>query len=66
MPVRIAFIDDSELFWIIADWCIDCLFFIDLFVNFFSAYFDSDENLVVEKKVIKHNNYDELLRGERS
>lgn len=51
MPVRIAFIEDDVLFWVVADWIIDGTFFIDIFVNFFSAYFDSDDNLVNEKKV---------------
>ena len=51
MPVRIAFVADDVLFWVIADWMIDSLFFIDVFINFFSAYFDNDDNLVVDRKV---------------
>ena len=51
MPYRMAFIE-SELWddWFIAELCIDFLFFVDFLVNCFSAYYDSDGNLITNRK----------------
>ena len=42
MPYRIAFIDDESSGQIAIDWCVDALFFLDIIINFFSAYEESD------------------------
>lgn len=52
MPVRITFFDDSIVAWVVCDWVLDIIFMVDIVINFFSAYFDSEENLIAEKKVI--------------
>jgi hypothetical protein len=52
MPVRIAFVDDSIPGWIAIDWVINLIFWIDIIINFFLAYFDSEDNLIINKKVI--------------
>ena len=51
MPVRITFFDDTYTAWVACDWLFDSIFFVDLIINFFSAYFDNEENLIAEKKV---------------
>jgi len=56
MPVRIAFIEDDIVFWVVIDWIVDALFLLDIFVNFFSAYFDQEDNLITNKKVISTEN----------
>ena len=38
MPFRIAFIDYETLALSTLDWIVDFLFFVDILVNFFSAY----------------------------
>jgi hypothetical protein len=51
MPYRIAFVDSDDFGWVFIDYFIDGLFILDIFVNFFSAYFDEEENLIIEHKV---------------
>ena len=51
IPLRLSFIDDSAVGWEITDWIVSGLFFIDIFVNAASAYFDSNDNLITDKKV---------------
>ena len=48
MPIRITFFDDSYIGWVVVDWIFDSLFFIDLFINFVTAYFDDEDNIVVD------------------
>ena len=53
MPWRMAFIDTTLWDgWFIAELVIDALFFIDIIVNCFSAYYDKETNLVTDKKKI--------------
>lgn len=54
MPVRVTFIqeDDGEYLWTTLDWIVDGMFFLDIISTFFSAYFDAEENLVLQKRVI--------------
>lgn len=54
MPYRIAFLSDydDEIQWTIMDWTTDCIFYVDIIVNFFSAYYDVEDELVVSKKKI--------------
>ena len=59
MPIRVAFItddlDDGE--WTAMDWISDGIFFVDIFINFFSAYFNSDDNLITNRKVTMRNSF---------
>ena len=52
-PFRIAFggIEDP-LEWVIINATIDILFLIDIFVNFFSAYYDAEFQIVEDRKLI--------------
>jgi CRP-like cAMP-binding protein len=49
---RIAFVEDEETGWLIADTVIDSLFFVDVTVNCFLAYYDFEMNLVTGHKAI--------------
>lgn len=51
-PYRIAFHEKESWYWIVIDQSIDFLFLIDIVVTFFSAYFDSQQNLIVKRKQI--------------
>ena len=53
LPVRISFLenDSGTKVWLTVDSLITGLLCIDIFVNFFSAYLDSEENLVFDNKV---------------
>ena len=51
-PFRIAFAETDPLLWVITDAIVDILFAIDIFINFTSAYFDPENNLITEKKKI--------------
>ena len=52
-PYRIAFIlDDNFIAWQIIDYVIDSLFAFDIIVNFFSAYFDYNDNLITSHKKV--------------
>jgi len=57
MPVRVAFITDDldHGEWTALDWTSDGIFLIDIFVTFFSAYFNSDDNLITSRKKICKN-----------
>jgi potassium channel len=52
MPFRIAFIDDETDALIIIDWIIDCFFFMDIIINFFSAYEEADGHMQQNLKII--------------
>ena len=49
-PYRIAFFDVDELGWLIADSIVDFIFFIDIILNFFMAFYNSDEEVVDDRK----------------
>lgn len=55
-PYRVAFLasDDSET-WFIIDWVTDSIFWFDILVNFVSAYYDVEDNLIVSKRAIAYN-----------
>ena len=57
VPYRIAFYssEDSDIEWEIAENIVNGLFALDIFVNFFSAYFNIDDKLITEKKKIAFN-----------
>jgi hypothetical protein len=53
MPYKIAFIEVTpESDWFIVDIVIDILFFLDVCVNLFSAYYDNEGVLVTGRKKI--------------
>lgn len=54
MPIRVSFITDDSALWTALDWTIDGIFMLDIIVTFFSAYFDAEENLVIQRRVINY------------
>lgn len=55
LPVKFSFYSDQEdPAWDIFDMFVDCVFFVDMVLTFFSAYWD-DERLVVSLKSIAIN-----------
>jgi hypothetical protein len=50
LPYKIAFVDTNEIVWI--DVTMDIIFAVDIFINFFSAYIDSEDNVVKNRKKI--------------
>ena len=54
MPFRISFLsnEDNTADWSIVDWTTDSIFYGDILVNFVSAYYDDEDELVVSKKSI--------------
>lgn len=52
-PYRVSFIEEEEgMAWFASDLIIDCLFFIDVIVNCFLAFYDKDKHVVYDKKKI--------------
>lgn len=51
IPFRISFIENDDEEWVICDYVVDSLFMFDIIVVFFSAYYDREENLIINKKV---------------
>jgi potassium channel len=51
-PYRVSFSDEDPIEWIIVDSIVDSVFAIDIILNFFSAYYDSEDNLVTNRKQI--------------
>lgn len=45
-PYRIAFTDNNEIWWIVIDSLIDFMFLLDIFVTFFSAYYNNEYILI--------------------
>ena len=56
-PYRVAFLSDEDefLYWIILETTIDVFFSVDIILNFFVAFFDAEEILIVSKKRIIKN-----------
>ena len=48
-PFRIAFTNDDNLAWTIADGVIDFMFLIDIILNFFMAYYNN-EYILIDKR----------------
>lgn len=57
MPYRIGFLSnyDDATEWIIVDWTTDSIFYGDILVNFLSAYYDAEDELVVSRRKIIYN-----------
>ena len=51
-PFRVSFILYDDIQWIIFDILIDTIFIIDIFVNFFSAYYDHQFQIIIDNKLI--------------
>lgn len=51
LPYKIAFINDEIYEWDIFDNCIDSLFLLDVIINFVSAYYDDEDNLITNRRV---------------
>ena len=51
-PYRTAFHDEDPIGWIVVDALIDLCFLADMFFNFFMAYYDKTEDLVLDRKRI--------------
>lgn len=51
-PYRIAFVDVDTLEWTVIETLIDCIFGVDLLLNFFFAYYDNQDDVVDGRKKI--------------
>jgi len=53
MPIRVAFMTDNDdnVGWVVIDWFIDGIFLLDIFITFFSSYFNDDDELIISWKV---------------
>ena len=55
IPYRVAFSVTDTAAWAAADLCIDCLFMLDVVINMFTAYyFSQDELIITHKKILLH------------
>jgi hypothetical protein len=52
VPYRTSFIDTTSYGLGAWEWTVDALFFIDIFINFISAYENTDKNIEVRLKMI--------------
>jgi len=56
MPYTISFIDYGRFsVWYYIDIVVDVFFILDLFINFFYAYYDNDKKLVTNNKTLAKN-----------
>lgn len=51
-PYALAFLDTTDDLWTILNTIVDCVFLIDIIVNFHSAYYDKEFEMVDDKKTI--------------
>lgn len=51
-PVRIAFAEDESTAWEMLNYTVDILFLMDIIIAFNMAFFDEDNILIVERKMI--------------
>ena len=49
-PFRLALVEEETLDWFIIGLIIDTLFFTDVIVNCFLAYFDAENNIITSHK----------------
>ena len=50
-PARIAYSDRDDTTWTVIGLIVDAFFFADLVLNFFTAYYDKEYNLVINRSV---------------
>jgi hypothetical protein len=48
-PYRVAFCDVDTIEWTCADLAVDVFFLIDIILNFITPYYDSQEDLVINR-----------------
>ena len=51
-PYRVGFVDTDDWDWMMVELCINVLFFVDVLVNSVSAYYDSTDTLIVDRRKI--------------
>ena len=51
-PYRIAFVDVDSLEWTVIETAIDCIFGIDLILNFFFAFYDEKDDIVDNRRKV--------------
>ena len=49
VPFRIAYLDEVDLTLYVIEWVVDGFFFIDIILNFFTAYYDDNNVLITDK-----------------
>ena len=54
-PYRIAFVEVDSFAWSMVENCTDFTFFVDLCLNFFFAYYDDNDEVVDDRRVIACN-----------
>ncbi len=54
-PYRIAFVTVDTTPWIVIESIVDVIFFIDLVLNFFFAFYDETDELIDDRKEIMIN-----------
>ena len=52
LPYRLAFIDNSYITLFIMECIMDFIFLIDVGLNFFMAYYDNNNMLITDRKLI--------------
>ena len=52
VPYRIALIEEEPLGWYIFDIIVDFLFFVDVIINCYLAFFDNANKLVTDRRTI--------------
>jgi len=51
-PYEIAFLDNNDQPWVVINTLVDIAFFFDIFVNFRSAFYDKEFELIDESRAI--------------
>ena len=51
-PARVAFVTADSHYWIFINFTVDICFFIDMIIVFNSALYDSDFNIIQDRKEI--------------
>ena len=51
-PYRIAFTTSDQVWWVVTDAVIDFMFFVDILVTFYSAYYTSEYILIDKRATI--------------
>ena len=54
-PYRIAFVEVDDFTWIMVEYVTDLTFFIDMCLNFFFAYYDGNDEVVDNRRIIAMN-----------
>ena len=52
LPIRMSFIEDLPFEFLVIEYILDMIFFIDIFVNFTTAYYDFEHKLITDRKKI--------------